>query len=320
MSRGRKRLFAVFLILASLSLLAIACKKPSSPSKPASTQEKPAKPAVQPTEKEDIVDEDEPCPGTRRKTNEARFADYVVATYRYPNALGCFEILRRGQQIYTENGLAFYIGGVRDPSDSDSPRLLTPIGTDVTGLGTPDVIVGEWTGGAHCCFIFRIFELGPQTLRRVTTIDAQDSDGAHFEDVDHDGRLEFLTSDWTFAYWGTSFADSPAPDLILRFRDGGFHPALDLMRKPVLPMIDLQSRAITLQKEWDENEPGLPPSLWKEMLDLIYSGNAKQAWQFFDMAWPKDKKGKEQFRLDFKDQLAKSPFWKDLQELNRGQL
>ena len=48
------------------------------------------------------------------------------------------------------------------------------------------------------------------------------------------------------------------------------------------------------------------PKLFKILLDLIYSGNEKSAWEFLDMTWPKTKLGKEQFKKDFLDNYNKS--------------
>jgi hypothetical protein len=313
---------ASFLVLVGfVPLLPVAHPRAQPVGKYGAAQETPPRSPDYKTQKQDSADENEPCPGSRGRTGEARFADYVVRTYRDPNPYGCFEILRQGKQVYAEIGFVYQIGGSYELALSGKTELLTPIGTDVTGLGVPDVVVGEWTGGAHCCFVSHVFELGPQALRKVATIDSQDSDGAHFEDVDHDGRLEFLTNDWTFAYWRASFADSPAPDVVLHFRAGRFRVALDFMRKPAPSLADLQSRATALasDEQWKADSPDPPSDLWKEMLDLIYTGNAQLAWRFINMAWPGQKPGKAEFLKEFKAKLQESPYWKDLQELNRGQ-
>ena len=47
-------------------------------------------------------------------------------------------------------------------------------------------------------------------------------------------------------------------------------------------------------------------AFWSEMLDLIYTGHEPLAWQYFDMAWPAKKPGKEKFKADFKEALAES--------------
>lgn len=262
----------------------------------------------------EFADDQEPCPGNRKKTGEAEFGDYIVRTYRHPNSFGCFVIFRGGRAVYKQTSMDFQIGGSPSLKIEGKEDELTSIGTDVTGLGQPDLVVGEWTGGAHCCFLFHVFELRPVGLRKVSTIDAEDSDRSRFEDVDHDGRLEFLTNDWTFAYWHTGFMQSPAPDIILRFRDGKFRLALDSMRKPHGK--DLAADARRLASSWDTSEQGPPHEYWGELLDLIYSGNAGQAWKFAEEAWPRDKPGQEEFISEFRKQLRTSPYWEELKELN----
>jgi hypothetical protein len=74
------------------------------------------------------------------------------------------------------------------------------VGTDITGAGKPNAIVSDWSGGAHCCFTLRIFELGKQ-FKEIAKIEAGHSDGAKFVDLDHDGFYEFEGNDWAFAYW-----------------------------------------------------------------------------------------------------------------------
>ena len=267
---------------------------------------------------QDFYDPQEKCPGSRKRTGEARFGEYIVRTYRYPNDAGCFEILQRGRQAHSKIGLVFQIGG--SPDFAEEPTKLLRIGADIRGDGTPGLVIGEWTGGAHCCLLFHVFDLGKK-LRTVATIDAQHAGNSRFADVGRDGKLEFETFDYTFAYWHASFAESPAPAIILRYRNGRFRFAEELMRKPSLPEPELTARAQKLRNAPEWESPDDPPSgLWSEMLDLIYTGNAPQAWRFFDLAWPAGRKGKEEFLREFRAKLAKSPYWSDVEGLNRSQV
>lgn len=292
-------------------LLLVALRIQAQTNKPAQVQNPKA-----PQSNVEVADESEPCPGSRQKTGEASFRKYTVRTYRYPNPFGCMVVSRDKKPVYKRTGMVFQIGGSPDLPLEGKAGLLTPIGTDVTGLGHPDLVIGEWTGGAHCCFVFYIFELGNERMRKVATIDAKHSDRAHFEDIDNDGHLEFLMDDWTFAYWHTGFMQSPAPALILRFRAGKFRLALDLMHKPSPKDEDLAQRAKDTAANWDSIEPGPPHEYWGELLDLIYSGNAGSAWKFAEECWPREKDGKEEFIKDFRKQLRQSPHWEELKELN----
>ncbi|MBI3194896.1 MAG: hypothetical protein HYZ34_10590 [Ignavibacteriae bacterium] len=124
---------------------------------------------------------------------------------------------------------------------------------------------------------------------------------ADFKDVNGDSIPEFLGADWTFAYWKTSFAESPAPSIILRFNDGKFRLASDLMKEnpPNKNELDSLSEVIRSNSSWGTSDYFgdiyYPSILWAKMLDLIYSGNETLAWYFFDDSWPSSIPGKNKF-------------------------
>ena len=67
-------------------------------------------------------------------------------------------------------------------------RALVKMGMDITGDGQPDLVISEWLGGANCCLMFHIFEIGP-TFRKLGTIDAEFGDsGPHFLHPDKDSK------------------------------------------------------------------------------------------------------------------------------------
>ncbi len=165
---------------------------------------------------------------------------------------------------------------------------------------------------------FAVFEIGPQ-FRFLARIDAGHGDLSHFADLDGDRNLEFVGTDWTFAYWWTSFAESPAPEIILRFTAVKYRLAENLMRKPAPSEAELNREIEVIRNDESWKDMQRPPAtLWGEMLDLIYSGNSAAAWRFFGKAWLAGVPGKDTALGDFKDQLAKSPYWPQIQHLNLG--
>jgi hypothetical protein len=149
-------------------------------------------------------DADVPCPLGRNKTAESKFADYVIRTYRWPEPEGCLRISKQGKLVYSLESTDFNLGGNFVGSNG------VPLGADVTGRGIPSAVVAEWSGGVHSCFTLHVFELGDH-FREVAKIEADDSDGANFVDLNRDGHYEFEGNDWAFAYWNSSFMQSPAP-------------------------------------------------------------------------------------------------------------
>ncbi len=228
-----------------------------------------------------------------------------------------FEILKNDKPVYVQKanrkGEKFFIGTMYK---DDPDAALVKMGMDITGDGQPDLVISEWLGGANCCLIFHIFEIGP-TFKKLGTIDAEFGDsGPHFIHPDKDAKspgLAIQIHDWTFANWNTDFAGSPAPKVILRFSDNAYRIAPDLMRTAPLGATDLAARAAEVKSgsanggDWPRAK--VPPQLWATMLDLIYSGHAGDAWKFLDDAWPPKVTGKDKFANDFRTQLAKSPYW-----------
>jgi len=183
---------------------------------------------------------------------------------------------------------------------------LERIGEDITGDGVPDVVIEAYTGGLHCCTQAIILGLG-DSLSDLGTIDGADGE-IEFENVDGDSLPEARVSDWRFAYWREyPFVETVAPTVILKFRDGAFRPACDLMHDDPPSDRTLRQRAQELSRGWVAGDP--PPDLYGYAVDLVYAGNADRAWRFLDLAWPSLVPGKDDFVRDLKDRLNGSPCW-----------
>jgi hypothetical protein len=251
---------------------------------------------------------------------EQTFQDYTVRVYgetkRFPVGEGSFEILRGGRRIYADKGGYFSVGtACEGEKDTD----LTAMGKDITGTGRPTLVLEEVTGGAHCCLVLHIFEIGKE-FRKIATLDVKDAMNSCFKDLDGDANLELMTRDVTFAYWRTSFGDSPMPDVILRFHNGAYRVATDLMRKPAPADQELAEEARKVREAGEWNRQQEPPTvLWAWMLDLIYAGHAELAWKFFEMAWPSDRPVADEFLHDFRGRLAEGPYWSDIEAMNKRQ-
>lgn len=92
-------------------------------------------------------------------------------------------------------------------------------GDDLTGDGVPNLLIEGYSLGAHCCFTYHLLSLG-ETLEVVWAADTRDS-GIMLVDLKGDGERQFLLADMTFAYEFCSFADSPAPTVVLRIGSEG---------------------------------------------------------------------------------------------------
>jgi hypothetical protein len=201
----------------------------------------------------------------------ASFGVYTANTYFDPDSNDTdayFEILKNKKRIYrhqaTESGERFVIGTLYD---DDSDARLVAMGCDITGDGQPDLLISEWTGGANCCLIFHIFEIGAK-FRKIGDINAEFGDqGPHFVHLRQGPGLQIQINDWTFANWHSDFADSPAPRVILEYKHGRYVMASSLM---CTPTVDWDHVAANVRKVRDETkdlkgswpDADIPPLLW----------------------------------------------------------
>jgi hypothetical protein len=89
--------------------------------------------------------------------------------------------------------------------------------------GPPDVVLGLYSGGAHCCFVDQVFSLDPSTGTFAETEHDFGDAGARIEDLGGDHNYEFLSADSRISEAGfTDYADSAAPVQIFAFSDGRF--------------------------------------------------------------------------------------------------
>ncbi|MFH1748846.1 MAG: hypothetical protein ABIG44_17570 [Planctomycetota bacterium] len=215
-------------------------------------------------------------------------------------------IQRNGEREFTLTAWDLDVG-----ADTEDDSRAAGVGEDITGDGIPNLILSEWTGGSHCCWTYHILSLDPNDGARVVATIWAGHYPATFEDLDGDGRLECILSDWTFAWWNGSSA-SPSPEVILCCRGGQYVVAAHLMGSPGPSETTLIEQARRLRDETGKHEwnrGGVPVEYWAEMLELIFIGHEALAWRFAEEAWPKNQPGKEEFLERFRRQLAESPYW-----------
>jgi hypothetical protein len=239
---------------------------------------------------------------------------FLFKTYSRDDGV-CLRVTSGGKLVYS-----LILGGAENvtlgqPSDPDNDVPFIKDGTDLTGLGRPDMIVSTFTGGAHCCTTHYVFEMEPQFRLLATLYDAHD-DLAHFERA-KDGSYDYVTADWTFAYWPDCFACSPSEVVTLRFvndaKGGAYHLALDKMQKPALTQTEWDKELAAAQKVVIASDvSSIGTTMWQTVLDLIYSGHSDLAWKFVDALGPKAQQKPFPALADFCGLLKQSAYWPDL--------
>jgi len=192
---------------------------------------------------------------------------------------------------------------------------------DFDGNGTKDLIVRIWNGGAHCCYTYDIYSLA----NRASKIWHFSAGDGHMLTMptNTSGLPIILIEDSTFRYWGVGTFVMPVvalrwqPDKV---KVGAFKVDLDRMRsgkdKHPLPTVEEVKRSL---KNHSTND------LCDYMLNLYYTGHAKEANKFLETVWTGnadiEKMGTAAaFRHDFMKQLTTSPFFDAIETLNHGQV
>lgn len=225
-------------------------------------------------------------------------------------------VFRDGALIYEdeENRLVEFVSaptraGTASTGTASTGTASPALRADVTGDGVPELFVEAYSGGAHCCYtLLVVSEVGERSI--LATIDFAHS-GPTVIDYDADGVHEIELLDWTFAYWNTSFAESPAPTVVLRWNGSAFVPSVRHMRDrgpqpsaaEILASVAKSNQLTTPERHWPT------VAVWSTMLRLMYTGHEALAWQVLAEATTGHEQESAAFKSEFLKQLDLSPYW-----------
>lgn len=248
-----------------------------------------------------------------------RFQDYVIRVFDscdHTKGLSEIEISKGGRVVYSTMGYSFALGyslAQDQPPDSVKPRP----GDDFTGEGVAELLISEWSGGAHCCYTFHLFRLGPQ-FSHIQDIPLLDADESAFVRRPGVKGLVLASFDFSaFAYFPKGFANSPAGRVFLSYQDDKFRPDAKLMKSNA-PTDAEVARCAGLFKPSRDWKDGQPSGLWYLATDLIYTGNANAAWTFLDAAWGGSAADKKKYLEDYRQRFKKSAYYPDLLHLQQA--
>lgn len=254
------------------------------------------------------------APSADQYFRELTYQDYLFRLYDYTEMSEGKPLLieqtlvvsKNGREVFRETGYRWYIA-------NEVPKL----GVDITGTGQPNVVLSEYSGGAHWCTTNYIFELGdPFKVIKIRSHDFPVS----FKELDGRPGLEIILLDTIFLFWKTGLPDSPTPKVILRYGQGGYRIATDLMKTPPMNRKEMlrHAKEIRTSTLWGRYECcPLDDRLLRVAVDLIYTGNAEQAREFADLAWPPSFPGKKEIVTElFQCQMRHSNYWKDIAAMN----
>jgi len=249
-------------------------------------------------------------------TDEQSFGEYTYRLYTGPPFREeVFQIYKKEELVYQSKvGYAYWL--------NKENELFSP-GDDITGDGIPNLVVMESSGGNslfnQSCYVF---SLGEQ-FRLIQCLPE-----GKFVDINQDGKLDCIAYQPGFTFWHACHAGSPAPQIVYEYCGSDYLLAPALMYQP-LPeeeemnqMIEeVKNYCAQAKKEkwrdahcWHNEEVYLDSSLWRYMLDLMFSGHPDEAYDFLDKVWPEGEKGKSDFIYDFEKRLYNT-VWPALEPL-----
>ena len=285
------------------------------------------------------------------------FGPYRLLVWRDEVPANAVALYRDGKFQFGWEGYGLATTGpLRPTSPKEDAWILfegPSAGTDLDGDGIPDILVYDYSGGAHCCSTVKhiVCSNPPVLTAQISGWHATPS----YKDLDHDGDYEMSIRDSSYAYWNACYADSPAPMVIYRIHHGQYEMAEDLMRKQALLSGQIKAQAdefkehlarmdqfmarnqlgdaapskMSVEEEQDDNffalegwgQEGvmIPPAVWTFLLDLIYSGQVDETVASLDEMWPTGKPGKADFANDLLEMVRGSyygsrlPWFKELE-------
>jgi hypothetical protein len=206
-----------------------------------------------------------------------------------------------------ELGSYYWLGNNFDEEPNDQDPYY---GQDITGNRVPDLVITSWNGGAHCCHFLTIFEMTNQGLKKLISIDG----GSYYfkiKDLDGDKIPEIEFMDWPIDYLFNSFADSAQGRVVLKFKQGKYQVAKNLMLKKRPNDKNLNYLKTEIKKSFKGMGDRIPYQLLKIMMDLSYSGYKELALKIADETWPHDRSDLIKFKNEFSQALRDSIYWRE---------
>lgn len=161
------------------------------------------------------------------------------------------------------------------------------------GRNAKQLVVEQYTGGAHCCTIYRVYDLGAE-LRTLFDGDEfgidEIGEDMNVLDIDGDGRYEFTQDVMAFDYFMTSHANSVFPTAVFAYDEGAgkYLPANRKFSAYLLRGVRrdiIKVEALTRRMTKEERAGGFHGEHFRAVLDVllkyVYAGEEEKGWAFF---------------------------------------
>jgi hypothetical protein len=219
------------------------------------------------------------------------------------------EVLEETKGLNETVGIAWHISF----ADDKSKQLEPAAGEDITGNGTPKLVIAYSYHATYCCGSVVIFELGKE-FKKITKIKGG-SWGVGFADLNADKLPEAILTDNYYYGWhqGDAELDYPNPPIVFGWNGTEYVLRADLMRKdpPSMEELEKQAKQISEDKKWGDkyDVKNIPVVLIQNAMRLMYKGHEELGWKFAKMAWSSKFPVDEAFFSEWKNKMAQNPVW-----------
>lgn len=245
------------------------------------------------------------------------YREYEVANVFRSDSNNSYTTIRKNGKLMAKLD-SEYVG----PYDEKGLRVgLFPL----LGGKSKQLIVAQFSGGAHCCYSFWIYDLYP-SFRLLFESEpypiADYMSEAQFIDIDRDGVFEFEAANNSFAYFRSVFSGSSMPRIIFRYAKQArkYYPANQLFEARALDGIEEERKEIRelnrkkAAGEFPEREfPAMEYSFYTldALLHYIYAGQEKEAWAFYDKEYKMEEfESSKSLRAEIKKILRKDAVYR----------
>jgi hypothetical protein len=202
------------------------------------------------------------------------------------------------------------------------------LGRDSTEIGlfsflagnTKQLVILQYTGGAHCCWIYKIYDFSPK-LRLLFDGEKFGVDSIGYElypkDIDGDGRYEFIQAVMTFDYFHMSHSSSVFPSAVFSYSEktGMYLPANHKFSSYLLTGMEKDLNRV--EEERVKIEPNdvisherYLSAVLQVLLKYIYAGKEADGWEFFDHEYNLNNKG--EIKVDIRNALKSDPIYQSI--------
>jgi hypothetical protein len=187
---------------------------------------------------------------------------------------------------------------------------------------TKQLVLMEYTGGMHCCWTYKIYDLSPK-FRKIFDGDEYSIESIGYElhpiDIDGDGVYEFTQSVMAFDYFRVSHASSVFPTVVFAYSKelGEYIPKNGRFSKYLLRNMSRYLKdAAEKNLFYDEKTTKRFPqdeyvqAILRVVLEYIYAGQKQKGFEYFEKNYKMS--DKDEFRKELKETLQKDPIYQSI--------